>query len=60
MFVNYLGHGFVEFMVVHELALVHELSEFTTLHEQPMFINKVRVHEKNTFMKVLFVVQEYS
>ena len=58
MFINYLVHEFFEFMVVHELALVHVLSEFMTVHEQPMFMNKVRVHEK--FMKVSFVVQEYS
>ena len=37
-------------MVVHELALVRELSEFMTVHEQPMFMNKVRVHEQNKFM----------
>ena len=66
MFTNYLVHEFFEFMVVHELALVHELSEFMTVHEQPMFMNKVRVHEQNkfmnswAFMKVSFVVQEYS
>ena len=28
MFITYLVHDFFEFMVVHELALVHELSEF--------------------------------
>ena len=66
MFINYLVHEFVEFMVVHDLALIHELSEFMTVHEQPMFMNKVRVHEQNKFMnswtfrKVSFVVQEYS
>ena len=66
MFINYLVNEFFEFMVVHELALVHELSEFMTVHEQPMFMNKVRVYEQNksmnswTFMKVSFVVQEYS
>ena len=43
-------HEFVEFMFVHELALVHELSEFMTVYEQPMFMNKVRVHEQNKFM----------
>ena len=63
MFINYLVHEFVEFMVVHELAFVHE---FMTVHEQHMFMNKVRVREQNkfmnswTFMKVSFVVQEYS
>ena len=47
-------------------SLVHELSEFMNVHEQLMFMNKVRVHEQNkfmnswTFMKVSFVVQEYS
>ena len=66
MFINYLVHEFVEFMDVHELALIHELSEFMTVHEQPMFMIKVRIHEQNkfmnswTFMKVSFVVQEYS
>ena len=29
---------------------VHELSEFMTVHEQPMFMNKVRIHEQNRFM----------
>ena len=48
------------------MVVVHELSEFMTVHEQPMCMNKVRVHEQNkfmhswTFMKVSFVVQEYS
>ena len=50
MLINYLVHEFVEFMVVHELALNYELSEFMTVHEQPMFMNKVRVHEQNKFM----------
>ena len=50
MFINYLVHEFVKSIVVHELALVHELSEFMTVHEQPMFMNKVRVHEQNKFM----------
>ena len=50
MFINYLVHEFFEFMVFHELALVYELSEFMTVHEQPMFMNKVRVHEQNKFM----------
>ena len=50
MFVNYLARDFFEFMVVHELALVHELSEFMTVHEQTMLMNKVRVHEQNRFM----------
>ena len=50
MFINYLAHDFFVFMVVHELALVHELSEFMTVHEQLMFMNKVRVHEQNKFM----------
>ena len=66
MFITYLVQGLVEFMVVHELALVHEIFEFMTVHEQLMFMNKVRVHEKNKFlnswtsMKVSFVVQKYS
>ena len=63
MFINYLVHDFFEFMVVHELALVHELSEFMTVDEQPMFMNKVRVHEQNKFMNSLTfmkVVHEYS
>ena len=60
MFIDYLVHEFFEIMVVHELALVHELIEFMTVYEQPMFINKMRVHEQNKFMKVSFVVQEYS
>ena len=50
MFINYLVHEFVEFMVVRELALVHELSELMTVHEQPMFMNKVRVHQQNKFI----------
>ena len=50
MFIKNLVRDFFEFMVVHELALVHELSEFITVHEQPMFMNKVRVHEQNKFM----------
>ena len=29
------------FMIVHELALVHEFSEFMTVHEQPMFMNRI-------------------
>ena len=53
-------------MVVHELSLVYEVSEFMTVHEHLMFMNKVRVHEQNklmnlwTFTNVLFAVQEYS
>ena len=50
MFINYLVHELIEFMVVHELVLVHELYEFMTVHEQPMFRNKLRVHEHNKFM----------
>ena len=50
MFINYLVDEFVEFMVAHELALVHEFSKFMTVHEQPMFMNKVRVHKQNKFM----------
>ena len=50
MFINYLVHEFVEFMVVHELALVYELSEFMTVHEKPMFMNKVGVYEQNKLM----------
>ena len=41
---------FMNFMVVLELALVHEVSEFMTVYEQRMFMNKVRVHEQNKFM----------
>ena len=29
--------------------LVHEFIEFMTVHEQPMFLNKVTVHEQNKF-----------
>ena len=64
MLITYLVHEFVEFMVVHELALVHELS--LSVHKQPMFMNKVRAHEHNefiysrTFMKISIAVQEYS
>ena len=60
MFIDYLAHDFFEIMVVHELI------EFMTVYEQSMFMNKVRVHEQNkfmislTFIKVSFVVQEYS
>ena len=50
MFINCLVHEFVEFVVVHELALVHELSEFMTVRELSMFMNTVRVHEHNKFM----------
>ena len=50
MFINYLVHNFFEFIVVNELALIHELSEFMTVHEQPMLIYQVRVHEQNKFM----------
>ena len=60
--INYLIHEFFVCIVFHELALVHEFSEFLTVHEQPMFMYyKVRVHERNklmnswTFMKVSFV-----
>ena len=66
LFLEYLVNDFFEFIVVHELALVHELIEFMTVYEQPMFMNKVRVHDQNkfmiswTFIKVSFVVQEYS
>ena len=49
MFMNYLIHDFFYFMVIHKLALVHEFSEFITVHEQPMFRKKVRVHEQNKF-----------
>ena len=41
MFIDHMAHEFFEFMVVHELALVHELIEFITVYEQPMFMNKV-------------------
>ena len=50
MLINYLVHEIFEFMVVHKLALVRELSVFMTVHEQPMFMNKVRVHEQNKFI----------
>ena len=50
MFIDYLVDELFELMVVHELALAHELSEFMSVHEQPMFMNKVRVHEQNKFM----------
>ena len=57
MFNNCLVHEFVEFIVVHALALVHE---FINVHEQPMFMNKVRVHAQNKLLhKVSFVIQEY-
>ena len=46
MFIDYLVHDFFEIMFVHELALVHELIEFMTVYEQPMFMNKVRVNEQ--------------
>ena len=49
-------------MIVHELALVHEFSEFMTVHEQPMFKNNVRVHEHNKFMnfyKSIMTVYEH-
>ena len=50
-------------MPVHELALIHELSEFVTIHEQFKLMNKVKAREQNKFswlfMKVsFFVVQE--
>ena len=56
MFINYLVHEFVEFMVVHELALVHDLSEFMTVHEQPMFMNKISswTHELSWKSHLLF------
>ena len=63
MFINYLVHKLFECVAVHELALVHELSEFMAFREQPKFMNYVRVREQNTlmnsciFMKVSFVVQ---
>ena len=50
MFIDSLVHEFFWFMVVHELALVHELIEFMTVYEQPMFMNKVGVHEQNKFI----------
>ena len=53
-------HEFFGFMAVHELALVHEIIVLMTVYEQPMFMNKVRVHDQNKFIKVSFVVQEYS
>ena len=61
MFINYLVHQFFEF-----ISLIHELSEFMTVHEQLMFMNKVRVNDQNkllnslTFMNVLFGVKEDS
>ena len=45
MFIDYLIHEFFGFMAVHELALVHELIVLMTVYEQPMFMNKVRVHD---------------
>ena len=57
MFINYPVHELFECMAVHELALVHELSEFMAFREQPKFMSQVRVHEQNKFMKVSFVVQ---
>ena len=48
--INYRVHEFFEFMVLYEPALVHELSEFMTVHEQPIFMNKVRVHEQNKLL----------
>ena len=43
-------HELFKFMAIHELALVHELSEFLAVHDQIKFMNKVRVHEQNTFI----------
>ena len=69
MFIYYLLHELFELMSVRELAVVLELSEFMAFQKQPMFMNKVRVHEQNTFMnrtractcmKIPFVIQEYS
>ena len=42
--------NFAELMVVHELTLVHELYELMTVHEQTMFMNKVRVRDQKKFM----------
>ena len=42
--------GIFEFVAVYEQALVHELSGFIAVHEQPEFLNKVSVHEQNKFM----------
>ena len=39
MFINYLVHELFECMAVHELALVHELSEFMAFREQPKFMS---------------------
>ena len=50
MVIDYLVHDFFEFVVDHELALLRELIEFKTVYEQPLFMNKVRVHEQNKFM----------
>ena len=44
MFINYLVHEFFELMVIHELALVHAFSEFKTVHEKHMLLNKVWAH----------------
>ena len=52
MFINYLVYELFDFMVVYDLALVHELIEFMTVYEQPMFMNKVRVHEQNRFTNI--------
>ena len=51
---------------VHGCSWTSPGSWIIWVHEQPMFMNKVRVHEQNklmnswTFMKVSFIVQEYS
>ena len=46
--------------------LVHQISEFMAVHEQPKLINKVKVYEQDKLvnsclvMKVSFVLQEFS
>ena len=30
--------------------MIHELSEYMTVHEQPKFMSSVTVHEQNKFM----------
>ena len=45
----YLDYELFEFMPVHELALIHELSEFVTIHEQSKLMNKMKVPEQNKF-----------
>ena len=55
MFINYLVYEFW-FMFVYELVLVHELSEFMSIHEQSMFMNKVRDHEQYKFNEIVCLI----